>query len=64
MWTLYIRDSKNKKDKSTTLGPGKYDYKTEIGLGTKYTIGKKLKKYKIPGPGTYSIKTDIINGPK
>ena len=67
IWTLYKTGSKNKKDKSTNLGPGKYEYKTDIGLGPKYTMGKKLKKltkYKNPGPGTYDIKTDIFTGPK
>ena len=67
IWTLYKTDSKNKKDKSTTLGPGKYEYKTEIGLGPKYTIGKKLKKlkkFKNPGPGTYNIKIDVFTSPR
>ena len=41
------------------LGPGKYKYKSDIGLGPKYTFGKKLKKFKNPGPGSYNIKTDI-----
>ena len=59
---------KNKKIKSNIeLGPGKYKFKSDIGLGPKYTIGKKLRKlkrFKCPGPATYNIKTDVFNGPK
>ena len=49
------------------LGPGKYKYKSDIGLGPKYTFSKKLKKFKKfknPGPGSYNIKADIFNGSK
>ena len=70
IWTLNKRDLKeknNKNDLERKLGPGIYKYKSDIGLGPKYTIGKKLKKLKkfiIPGPGSYNIKTDVFNGPK
>ena len=43
------------------------DIKRKIGLGPKYTFGKKLKKLKKfmnPGPGTYNIKTNVFNGPR
>ena len=67
-WTLpkpAIR--KNSIQKKDELGPGKYKYKPDIGLGPKYSFGKKLKKlkkFKSPGPGTYNIKTDVFNSPK
>jgi len=70
IWTLNKNDLKeknNKNDLERKLGPGIYKYKSDIGLGPKYTIGKKLKKLKkfiIPGPGSYNIKTDVFNGPK
>ena len=33
----------NKNDLERKLGPGIYKYKSHIGLGSKYAIGKKLK---------------------
>ena len=59
---------KNKKIKpNIELRPGKFKFKTDIGLEPKYTIGKKLKKlkrFKCPGPGAYNIKIKVFNGPK
>ena len=66
IWSWSKTDLK-KSEKKSELGPGKYKYKSDIGLGPKYTIGKRLKKlkrFKYPGPGAYNIKTDIFNGPK
>ena len=60
-WKWKKNDEKYLENK---LGPWKYKYKSDIGLGPKYTFGKKLKKFKNPGPGSYNIKTDIFNGPK
>ena len=34
----------DEKNLEKGLGPGKYKYKSDIGLGPKYTFGKKLKK--------------------
>ena len=68
-WHHPIQKSKsNSSDKDKiTPGPGEYNYTKEIGLGPKYTFGKKLKKRKkddFPGPGSYNIKTVIFDGPK
>ena len=67
-WTILKTDLRNEKTKSNPdLGPGKYGFKSDIGLGPKFTFGKKLKKlkkFKNPGPGSYNINTDIFNGPK
>ena len=68
VWTwCKIEKNKKIKDKLKTLGPGQYEYKIDIGVGPKYTFGKrlkKLKKLKIPGPGAYNIKRDVVNSPK
>ena len=72
-WTiqkLKINENEKKNEEKNLekeLGPGKYKYKSDIGLGPKYTFGKKikkLKKFRNPGPGSYNIKTDTFNGPK
>ena len=50
---------KLQEQKEKELGPGKYKYKSDIGLGPKYTFGKKikkLKKFRNPGPDSYNIK--------
>ena len=60
------RKSNSSEKEKDSPGPGKYDYKIDIGLGPKYTFGKRLKKLKkdnFPGPGSYNIKTVLFNGP-
>ena len=68
LFEVFVKQIKIKKIKSNIeLYAGKYKFKSDKGLGPKYTIAKKLKKlkrFKCPGPGIYIIKTNVFNGPK
>jgi len=77
-WTINGMSRKSHSRKPKTPGCGRYEYKTYIGEGPKYSFGylhgeennkeneeKKLpyKKFEVPGPGFYTIE-DKNTGPK
>ena len=73
-WTINGAKRRSHIKKPKTPGCGRYEYKSYIGEGPKYSFasvfgnhkkekGKKLKKFEVPGPGFYEVK-DSDNGPK
>lgn len=74
-WTISSTKRRSHTKKPKTPGCGKYEYKSFIGEGPKYSFAsvfsnnfsekknKKRKKFEVPGPGFYPIK-DSDNGPK
>ena len=77
-WTINGMSRKSHSRKPKTPGCGRYEYKSYIGEGPKYSFGylhgeennkeneeKKLpyKKFEVPGPGFYTIE-DKNTGPK
>ena len=71
-WTISGTKRRSYTKKPKTPGCGKYEYKTFIGEGPKYSFGpvfrsqktdKKSKKFEVPGPGFYSPR-ELDTGPK
>ena len=77
-WVIGKAERKLAEIKSTTPGSGKYQYKTYIGEGPKYSMRPKYdidgvtqgkrsskahKKTAVPGPGKYNP-LDLTSGPK
>ena len=74
-WTISGSKRRSHLKKPKTPGCGRYEYRTYIGEGPKYSFGKvfgnkdneikikRQKKFEVPGPGFYPIK-DADNGPK
>lgn len=74
-WTISGIKRRSNFKKPKTPGCGRYEYRSYIGEGPKYSFGKvfgsqnnekaikKEKKFEVPGPGFYQVK-DADNGPK
>ena len=74
-WTISGSKRRSHIKKPKTPGCGRYEYRTYIGEGPKYSFGhiysnqnkdnknKILKKFEVPGPGFYSVK-DSVTSPK
>ena len=62
VWGFGTSNRNNFFKDQTPIGPGQYEYLSQIGAGPKYTlVGRKdqvkgRKDY--PGPGTYQYKVD------
>lgn len=78
-WKIGSEKRGNLLQNTKTPEPGKYEYKSFIGEGPKYTMRerysidgtKKEKRHKkayrkksFPGPGTYNVREDFVSGPR